>query len=59
MISSIEIEKVLAGHPAVYEVVGVPHEKWGEVPAAFVVLKPGAAADTAPLVRGLEADPTT
>ena len=45
-ISSIEIEKVLAGHPAVYEVavVGVPHEKWGEVPAAFVVLKPGAAA---------------
>ena len=43
MISSIEIEKVLAGHPAVYEVVGVPHEKWGEVPAAFVVLKPGAA----------------
>ena len=41
-ISSIEIEKVLAGHSAVYEaaVVGVPDEKWGEVPAAFVVLKP-------------------
>jgi len=45
-ISSIEIEKVLAGHAAVYEaaVVGVPDEKWGEVPAAFVVLKPGASA---------------
>ena len=45
-ISSIEIEKLLAGHPGVYEVavVGAPHEKWGEVPAAFVVLKPGAAA---------------
>jgi fatty-acyl-CoA synthase len=23
-------------------VVGVAHEKWGEVPRAFVVLKPGA-----------------
>ena len=45
-ISSIEIEKVLAGHAAVYEVavVGVPDEKWGEVPAAFVVLKPDASA---------------
>jgi len=42
-ISSIEIEKVIAAHPAVYEcaVVGVPHEQWGEVPRAFVVLKPG------------------
>lgn len=49
-ISSIEIEKVLAAHPAVYEsaVVGIPDEKWGEVPKAFVVLKPpeGAAPPT-------------
>ena len=45
-ISSIEIEKVLAAHPAVYEsaVVGVPDDKWGEVPKAFVTLKPEAAA---------------
>ncbi len=45
-ISSIEIEKVLASHPAVYEsaVVGVPDEKWGEVPKAFVACKPGASA---------------
>jgi fatty-acyl-CoA synthase len=45
-ISSIEIEKVLAAHPAVYEaaVFGVPDEKWGEVPLAVVVLRPGAAA---------------
>jgi fatty-acyl-CoA synthase len=42
-ISSIEIEKVIAIHPAVYEaaVFGVPDEKWGEVPKAVVVLKPG------------------
>lgn len=42
-ISSIEIEGVLLRHPAVQEaaVVGMPHEKWGETPQAFVVLKPG------------------
>ncbi len=45
-ISSIEVEGVMLRHPAVQEVavVGVPHEKWGEAPHAFVVLKPGAAA---------------
>ena len=26
-------------------VIGVPHEKWGEVGRAFVVLKPGANLD--------------
>jgi fatty-acyl-CoA synthase len=43
-ISSIELESVLLGHPAVQEVavVGMPHEKWGEAPHAFVVLKAGA-----------------
>lgn len=46
-ISSVELEGVLLRHPAVQEVavVGVPHEKWGESPHAFVVLRPGAAAD--------------
>ena len=45
-ISSLEIEKVIISHPAVYEaaVVAVPDEKWGEAPKAFVVLKPGASA---------------
>jgi fatty-acyl-CoA synthase len=45
-ISSIEIEKALAAHPAVYEsaVVAVPDEKWGEAPMAYVVLKPGLSA---------------
>lgn len=43
-ISSIEVEGVLLRHPAVQEVavVGLPHEKWGETPQAFIVLKPGA-----------------
>ena len=45
-ISSLEIEKVIVAHPAVYEtaVVAVPDEKWGEAPKAYVVLKPGASA---------------
>ena len=40
-ISSIEVESALLRHPAVLEaaVVGVPHEKWGESPKAFVVLR--------------------
>jgi fatty-acyl-CoA synthase len=45
-ISSVEVEGVLFRHDAVQEVavVGMPHEKWGEAPHAFVVLKPGASA---------------
>jgi fatty-acyl-CoA synthase len=45
-ISSVEVESALLAHPAVMEVgvVGLPHEKWGEAPYAFVVLKPGASA---------------
>jgi fatty-acyl-CoA synthase len=44
-ISTIEVEHAVVGHPAVLEcaVVAVPHEKWGEVPKAFVSLKPGHA----------------
>jgi fatty-acyl-CoA synthase len=44
-ISSIEVEGALLRHPAVQEVavVGLPHEKWGEAPHAFVVLKAGAS----------------
>jgi fatty-acyl-CoA synthase len=43
-ISSVEIEGVLLRHAAVQEVavVGLPHEKWGEAPHAFVVRKAGA-----------------
>ena len=44
-ISSVEVEGVLLGHPAVVEVavVGVPDAKWGEVPHAFVVLRSGVS----------------
>ena len=44
-ISSVEVEATLLRHPAVQEsaVVGLPHEKWGETPRAFIVLKAGAA----------------
>jgi fatty-acyl-CoA synthase len=42
-ISSLEVEKAIFAHPDVFEcaVVGAPDEKWGEVPAAIVVRKPG------------------
>lgn len=47
-ISTIEIENVLSAHPDIHEVavVGVPDEKWGEVPKAFVVPVPGAKLDS-------------
>ncbi len=43
-ISSQEVEKVIMEHPGVLEVtvVGVPDDRWGEVPKAFVTAAPGA-----------------
>ncbi|WP_082233533.1 o-succinylbenzoate--CoA ligase [Halobacillus massiliensis] len=40
-----EIESVIHGIPQVAEVAvtGLAHEKWGEAPAAFIVLKAGAS----------------
>jgi fatty-acyl-CoA synthase len=45
-ISSLEVERTLLAHPAVYEaaVIAVRDEKWGEVPKGVVILKPGCAA---------------
>jgi fatty-acyl-CoA synthase len=42
-ISTVEVENTLYRHPAILEVavVPVPDTKWGEVPKAFVVTKPG------------------
>ena len=46
-ISSIEVERAIAAHPAVLEcaVVSAPDPQWGEVPSAWVVVKPGERLD--------------
>lgn len=51
-ISSVEVESMLYEHPAVLEaaVVGVPDSRWGEVPKALVVLKPGQQTDAQTLI---------
>ena len=50
-ISSVEVEAALLRHPAVQEVavVGLPDERWGEAPHAFVILKAGATIAEADL----------
>jgi fatty-acyl-CoA synthase len=50
-ISSVEVEGTLLRHPAVQEaaIVGLPDEKWGEAPHAFVVLRAGCSATEAEL----------
>ncbi len=52
-IASSEVERVLYEHDAVLEaaVVASPHERWGEVPVAFVALRVGGAATEAELVE--------
>jgi len=52
-VSANELEQTLALHPAVAEVavVGVPHERWGETPKAFVVLKEGAQVKPRQLIH--------
>jgi fatty-acyl-CoA synthase len=53
-ISSIEVEDALMKHPAISlaAVVGLPDEKWGETPVAFVELKPGFEGTTAADIIG-------
>jgi acyl-CoA synthetase (AMP-forming)/AMP-acid ligase II len=52
-ISSIEVEGVLLRHPSVQEVaiVGMPDEKWGETPHAFVVLAKDKSASAEELIE--------
>jgi acyl-CoA synthetase (AMP-forming)/AMP-acid ligase II len=48
-----EIENALYQHEAVAEcaVFGIPHERWGEVPAAHVVLSPGTSVSEGDLIE--------
>ena len=48
-----EVENALYSHPTVHEVavVGVPDQRWGEVPKAFIVLHPGERLDPDSLTR--------
>ena len=52
-VSSVEVEGALMHHPAISlcAVVAKPDEKWGEVPCAFVELKPGADVTEAELIK--------
>ncbi len=51
-ISTVEVEQAIVAHPDVADVavVGVPDEKWGERPKAFVLLRPGAALSAEDLI---------
>lgn len=51
-ISSLEVEKAMLAHPAILEIAVIPvaDGRWGEVPKALIVLKPGAAASEAELI---------
>ena len=52
-ISSVEVENVVAKHPAVslVAVVAKPDEKWGETPCAFVELAPGKNATEEDIIK--------
>ena len=52
-ISTIEVEQAVASHPAVMEcaVIAIPDERWGEVPKAFVTLKPGKTVTEAEIIE--------
>jgi len=52
-ISSLDVEKVLVSHPDVYEaaVIPVSDPKWGEVPKAVVVIKPGSKLGEVELIE--------
>jgi len=51
-ISTIEVEQAVVSHPAVLEaaVIAIPDDRWGEVPKAFVTLKPGRTLTAEELV---------
>jgi fatty-acyl-CoA synthase len=54
-ISSIDIENIAVGHPAVAcaAAIGLPHPKWDERPLLIIELKPGATATREELLNFL------
>ncbi len=56
-IASVEVEQVIAEHPAVLEVavIGVPDDQWGEVPAAHVTLHRDATATEEEIIAHVQA----
>jgi fatty-acyl-CoA synthase len=56
-ISTVEVEHALLSHPYVLEaaVVGVPDDKWGERPKAFVTLRAGTSATQQELIAHVRA----
>jgi fatty-acyl-CoA synthase len=52
-ISSQEVEKAIMEHPSVMEVciVGVPDERWGEVPKAFIVKNEGTEVSAKEIIE--------
>jgi fatty-acyl-CoA synthase len=48
-----EVERVIVQHPSVAEVavIGIPHERWGEVGKAFIVAASGASPDSEALIE--------
>ena len=55
-ISSIEVENLAVGHPAVTEaaVIGIPHPKWGERPLLVVIRAEGKQVDRAEMLAWLD-----
>ncbi|MBH0123471.1 acyl--CoA ligase family protein [Rhodococcus sp. NPDC003382] len=56
-ISTVEVEQAIVNHPAVLDVavVGVPDEKWGERPRAFVIRKPGESVTAEEIIAHVRA----
>ncbi|MGH3375671.1 MAG: long-chain-fatty-acid--CoA ligase [Actinoallomurus sp.] len=55
-ISTIEVEQAVISHPGVLEtaVIGIPDDKWGERPKAFVVVRDGIEATEAEIIAHVQ-----
>jgi len=56
-ISSVEVERVIDSHPEVLEsaLVGAPDERWGQIPVAYVCVRPGATVTAEQIVEHVRA----